>query len=481
MEGILVSGRALKRAAATHTWSSQRRLASTAVAARVGLAQVVSIHAVALHDVPPSSPALVVLSSSTLREGLERAAEEAARGAVVDVLVPADLAAQLLSPSSSSSAGPKASPLAAVASASASSPSSSVAALGPSLPAVPLREAAIAVALLSFNPWGSAPSSSSSPRPWSAAQLGQQDPPRLPGRGSTHLDAAAAVHATTDAAAAGGASSSAAAAARSGRQLAATQSSTVPAVLTPRQRLASACRAGDVAAIFNLLGSDTGLSPSSPLTVDDIMAHDPEHGATPLHLLVASPPSVVPVAPPRRTPLTPPDPRPYVDPVVRAIRALVRGAGADVDAPSGNGSTPLHWAAGAGAALAVAELLALGADPSARTWTWRRQVFGKGSGQTPLHWAGESNHTDIIDLLASTRPDCAVAVDERGRTPRELAEKEGAFEASAALGRAEARPFVVLRLRLESRAHGLLGAGAAMGEEGAKTLSTGAAAPQQLR
>jgi len=46
-------------------------------------------------------------------------------------------------------------------------------------------------------------------------------------------------------------------------------------------------------------------------------------------------------------------------------------AGADVNARAGNGSTPLHWAAGCGAAAAVAALLAAGADATIASYTWR--------------------------------------------------------------------------------------------------------------
>jgi ankyrin repeat protein len=42
-----------------------------------------------------------------------------------------------------------------------------------------------------------------------------------------------------------------------------------------------------------------------------------------------------------------------------------------VNAPAGNGSTPLHWAAGSGNLAAVRALLDVGADPLARSYTWR--------------------------------------------------------------------------------------------------------------
>lgn len=51
-------------------------------------------------------------------------------------------------------------------------------------------------------------------------------------------------------------------------------------------------------------------------------------------------------------------------------------AGADIDARAGNGSTPLHWAAGIGAYPAVEALLELGADATIVSYTWR-YVFGR--------------------------------------------------------------------------------------------------------
>lgn len=124
-------------------------------------------------------------------------------------------------------------------------------------------------------------------------------------------------------------------------------------------------------------------------------------------------------------------------------RLLVLGA--NVDSKATNGSTPLHWAAGAGLLVVVDFLLDTGArvDSISYTWTYgalfvpsacqcrrtniycfslpgsnRRQVFGKGSGQTPLHWAAEGGHAEVVDLLISRSSLSVVASDERGQTPR---------------------------------------------------------------
>ena len=98
--------------------------------------------------------------------------------------------------------------------------------------------------------------------------------------------------------------------------------------------------------------------------------------------------------------------------------------GGDVNAQSRNGSTPLHWAAGMGNIDAVKELLAQGADPTIKSYTWGRQVFGKGSGQLPSHWACESGHTDVVSLLMEVAPETIVSIDERNQTPKDLAVSE---------------------------------------------------------
>ena len=148
--------------------------------------------------------------------------------------------------------------------------------------------------------------------------------------------------------------------------------------------------------------------------------------------------------------------------------------GAHVNALAANGSTPLHWAAGAGHEDAVRGLLGAGADACAVTYVWRRQLFGKGSGQTPLHWAAESGHTHVIRLLLegveggaqggavpgwrggsaplvgafSASPQVAAALmpDERGVTAGELASKSGFKAAGDAIAAVTGLPMVRLRV-----------------------------------
>ncbi len=142
-------------------------------------------------------------------------------------------------------------------------------------------------------------------------------------------------------------------------------------------------------------------------------------------------------------------------PLVRAL-VLMAQTGADVNAVAGNGATPLHWAAGAGHFAACQTLLQLGADPALRSYTWRKQVFGRGSGQTALHWAAESNHTKVVELLAASSPSLIFAKDERARTPLDVASGEVALEACAALEKAQARKFVCLKLTLQDSVHGIV-------------------------
>ena len=82
---------------------------------------------------------------------------------------------------------------------------------------------------------------------------------------------------------------------------------------------------------------------------------------------------------------------------------------------SRNGSTPLHWAAEN--IDAVKELLNHGIDPTIKSYTWGRQVFGKGSGQLASHWACESGHTDIVALLMDMSPETILSIDERNQRP----------------------------------------------------------------
>lgn len=72
----------------------------------------------------------------------------------------------------------------------------------------------------------------------------------------------------------------------------------------------------------------------------------------------------------------------------------------------------------------VKVLLKRGADPEARTFTWRRNVFGKGSGQTPAHWAAESGNTHVLRILLDHSPLLVGASDERENLPVDLAKKD---------------------------------------------------------
>uniref|UniRef100_A0A7S2RJJ8 Uncharacterized protein n=1 Tax=Rhizochromulina marina TaxID=1034831 RepID=A0A7S2RJJ8_9STRA len=96
---------------------------------------------------------------------------------------------------------------------------------------------------------------------------------------------------------------------------------------------------------------------------------------------------------------------------------------AQVNARALNGSTPLHWAAGAGHEDAIHRLLLAGADPESTTHTWTNNVFSLGSGQTPLHWASQSGFDECVQLLLHAAPLSAVTKDEKGQTPSDLAEK----------------------------------------------------------
>ena len=105
----------------------------------------------------------------------------------------------------------------------------------------------------------------------------------------------------------------------------------------------------------------------------------------------------------------------------------------------------------------MAALLGVGADPRIRTYTWNRQVFGKGSGQTPAHWAAESGHTDIALLLLGEDPPGTLAVDERGQMPKDLARKELQGDTLDALVALEEEEFVCVEFEVEQVAHRPLG------------------------
>lgn len=203
-----------------------------------------------------------------------------------------------------------------------------------------------------------------------------------------------------------------------------------------------AARDGDVEALQRLLSVDAvarerqGIQASGNRFV--AATHDPDNGSTPLHhLCVSAPVSFEP------------------DLAKDGVALLLR-AGAAVNSPAANGATPLHWAAGAGCTQAVVALLAAGADPTARTYTWRRQVFGRGSGQTPAHWAAESNHVNVLRILSEASSTCVLARDERGATPAEVASKSLADASEAYLTELASRRFVLLKVTLESSAGGVI-------------------------
>jgi hypothetical protein len=159
----------------------------------------------------------------------------------------------------------------------------------------------------------------------------------------------------------------------------------------------AACRAPDAAE----KGPGVIDQTASPLQVN-INASLPQHGATALHYAALSG-------------------------SVETVEGLL-GLGATVDAMTHNGSTPLHWASGAGHLAVCQVLLQHRASPTARSSTWSRSVFGKGSGQTPSHWAAESGHQAIVAYLAQFDPLSVVEQDERRQTPLALAEKENRKE-----------------------------------------------------
>lgn len=143
------------------------------------------------------------------------------------------------------------------------------------------------------------------------------------------------------------------------------------AALSSRQAaVLAAARSGDLAQLEAAL---LGLEPTAVAGCVDA-----RHGASALHMwATASPPE---------------------GEVEAGIAALV-GRGMDVNVRAGNGATALHWAAGAGETHVAAHLLLQGARLDIPSFTWRRQLFGKGSGQLPLHWAAESGHPDTVQLL----------------------------------------------------------------------------------
>ncbi|GAA3764703.1 ankyrin repeat domain-containing protein [Plantactinospora mayteni] len=86
-------------------------------------------------------------------------------------------------------------------------------------------------------------------------------------------------------------------------------------------------------------------------------------------------------------------------PVVRLL--LAAGAAPDTESGHGDEGTPLTGAAAWGHTEVVRALLAYGADPDRRE--------DAGTGATPLHWAVRGGHREAVELLraatGSRRPD----------------------------------------------------------------------------
>lgn len=127
--------------------------------------------------------------------------------------------------------------------------------------------------------------------------------------------------------------------------------------------------------------------------------------------------------------------------------------GADVNARALNGSTALHWAAGNGHVEACEALLSHKADPLILTSTWFSNSIGKSSGQSAAHWASESNHIDIVNLLNHYSPASLVAVDERGRTAKDLALSEGHVQTAKLLANISREKYVAINVHLLARSN----------------------------
>lgn len=111
---------------------------------------------------------------------------------------------------------------------------------------------------------------------------------------------------------------------------------------------------------------------------------------------------------------------------VAAVRALI-GAGADVEAQTAWGMTPLEWAsncAGNNGHTEVARfLLERGAD-----------IHFKGFfGATALHWAAANGHTETVDFLLANGARCDLQDGQRQSTLRGWALEFGHTEIAAKL------------------------------------------------
>ena len=105
-----------------------------------------------------------------------------------------------------------------------------------------------------------------------------------------------------------------------------------------------------------------------------------------------------------------------------AVRALLEAGGVDVDAPSRDGTPPLHWAVRAGDRDSVERLLAAGADVNA----------ANRYGVRPLNVALEAGDVALTRRLLEAGADTA-APDRAGETPLMVAARVGDPELSKAL------------------------------------------------
>ena len=117
---------------------------------------------------------------------------------------------------------------------------------------------------------------------------------------------------------------------------------------------------------------------------------------------------------------------PLADAVMRqdheAVRTLL-AAGADLDAPRGDGMTALHWAARHGDLPTARRLLAADADVEAVTRLGRH---------TPLHVAGRAGHAPVVAALLDHGAD-AEALTSAGAAPLHFAAQSGSAGAVEAL------------------------------------------------
>jgi len=205
---------------------------------------------------------------------------------------------------------------------------------------------------------------------------------------------------------------------------------------------------GDVARLRALLSSSSSSFSSltthndadynSSISVELVHARHPNHGGTLLHVAAGS--AALAAAAAGET-------SPEED-----ICSLLLDAGADINALSYNGATPLHWAAGSGRADLAALLLRRGADAHVSSYTWGKQVFGKDAGQTPSHWAAVSGHTDVLKVLSEWAPLSLGEKDERGRTPTALAAREGKWECEVVLEGVGREEYVCVEVLQEGQA-----------------------------